>query len=45
LKCKQCGEPRLQNHIYCSKCAKHRKIMTHRQAQSRYWRKRQHVMV
>jgi hypothetical protein len=45
LKCKQCSEPRLPNHIYCSKCVKHRKIMTRRQAQSRYWKKRHKVMV
>jgi len=45
LKCKQCGGPRLTDHIYCSKCAKHRKTITRRQAQSRYWRKQQNVRV
>jgi hypothetical protein len=45
LKCKQCGGPRLTDHIYCSKCAKHRKTITRRQAQSHYWRKRQNVRV
>jgi len=43
LKCKQCCGPRLPNHIYCSKCAKHRKTVTRRQAQSRYWRKQHNV--
>ena len=45
LKCKQYGGPRLTDHIYCSKCAKHHKTMTRRQAQSSYWRKRQNVRV
>jgi len=39
LQCKQCGGPRLPNHIYCSSCANRRKIVTRRQAQSRYCRK------
>jgi len=42
LQCKQCGGPRLTDHIYCSKCAKRRKTVARRQAQSRYWRK-QHI--
>ncbi len=45
LLCRQCGGPRLPDHIYCSTCAKRRKIVTRRQAQSRYWRKRHNVRV
>jgi len=41
LQCKQCGGPRLPDHIYCSTCAKRRKTITRRQAQSRYRKKRQ----
>ena len=42
LKCRQCGGQREVGHTYCPECAKHRKTMTRRQAQSRYWKK-QHI--
>jgi hypothetical protein len=41
LQCKQCGGLRLPDHIFCSMCAKRRKTITRRQAQSRYRKKRQ----
>ena len=45
LRCRNCGTERKPGHTYCPECAKHRKILTRRQAQSRYWRKRQNVRV
>lgn len=41
LRCKACGAERQRGHTYCEKCAERRKKISHRQRQSRYW-KRQH---
>jgi hypothetical protein len=40
--CREFGRPRKPGYTYCSECAKHRKIITRRQVQSRYWKK-QHI--